>query len=346
MCNVENHYDITAGSQRFGVNCFQEQFSPQPYYLTNYMFAGVRADLMTVEQTGVWIKTLSHSKGWEEANQYSRSFQWNGICGRLLGKLTPESMKSELGIINYGHRIVIKAAIDCLYHDLPREVGKTENWSINENRTEAVQSTKSEGANTKYELSPVPNKTTHQDVASFSVSESAAQNRMVEVASSPKLVLPTSKNNEVLKNIGKQSSPSTKKDDSSTICKLKADEWQTSEPNDAEVLSFSVRKKSVRARPDNPLKYKVLRDGKLRFGKSVRSDFIKFISKGSVVVINQIKGRSGRVVVPQPDGSFTKVGWVTLYTHDRQQLLEKLNFKHCKEMTKHAVSKLHQQVRN
>jgi len=63
MCNVENHYDITAGSQRFGVNCFQEQFSPQPYYLTNYMFAGVRADLMTVEQTGVWIKTLSHSKG-------------------------------------------------------------------------------------------------------------------------------------------------------------------------------------------------------------------------------------------------------------------------------------------
>jgi len=169
---------------------------------------------------------------------------------------------------------------------------------------------------------------------------------MVEVASSPKLVLPTSKNNEVLKNIGKQSSPSTKKDDSSTICKLKADEWQTSEPNDAEVLSFSVRKKSVRARPDNPLKYKVLRDGKLRFGKSVRSDFIKFISKGSVVVINQIKGRSGRVVVPQPDGSFTKVGWVTLYTHDRQQLLEKLNFKHCKEMTKHAVSKLHQQVRN
>jgi len=93
----------------------------------------------------------------------------------------------------------------------------------------------------------------------------------------------------------------------------------------SEVLSFSVRKKSLRARPDNPLKYKVLRNAWIRSGKSVRSESVSYLTRGSVVVINQIKGRSGRVVVLQPNGDFNKVGWVTLYTHDRQQLLQKLN---------------------
>jgi len=91
------------------------------------------------------------------------------------------------------------------------------------------------------------------------------------------------------------------------------------------VLSFSVRRKSTRARPDNPIKYKTLRNAKIRSGKSVRTDGVGYLQKGAVVVINQIKGRSGRVVLPQHNGEFMKVGWVTLYTHDRQQLLEKVN---------------------
>jgi hypothetical protein len=129
----------------------------------------------------------------------------------------------------------------------------------------------------------------------------------------------------IQKSSGKQSSTFNERGNHSTIYKSKPDESQSAKANDEEVLTFRVSKKSLRARPDNPVRYKVLREAKIRFGKSVRSDFVKIISKGSVVVINQIKGRSGRVVVPHPHGSFTKVGWVTLYTHDRQKLLEKLS---------------------
>jgi len=95
------------------------------------------------------------------------------------------------------------------------------------------------------------------------------------------------------------------------------------------VLSFSVsvRRKSTRARPDNPVEYKTLRNAKIRSGKSVRTDGVGYLQKGSVVVINQIKGRSGRVVHPGRNGEFIKVGWVTLYTHDGQQLLEKVTCK-------------------
>merc|ERR550534_2752751 len=70
-----------------------------------------------------------------------------------------------------------------------------------------------------------------------------------------------------------------------------------------------------------------LRNAKIRSGKSVRTDGVGYLQKGSVVVINQIKGRSGRVVHPQRNGEFIKVGWVTLYTHDGQQLLEKVTCK-------------------
>jgi len=101
---------------------------------------------------------------------------------------------------------------------------------------------------------------------------------------------------------------------------------QTPKVNPAEVLYFNVSNKNNRARPDNPIKYKALRNVKIRSGKSVRTDTAGYLAKGSVVVINQIKGRSGRVVVPEPNGDFTKVGWVTLYTHDRQQLMEKVNY--------------------
>jgi len=85
-------------------------------------------------------------------------------------------------------------------------------------------------------------------------------------------------------------------------------ESKTTKDASTEVLSFCVKKKSLRARPDNPTKYKALRPANIRSGKSVRTDIIGKISKGSVVVINQIKGRSGRIVVPQDHGDFTKVG--------------------------------------
>jgi len=148
------------------------------------------------------------------------------------------------------------------------------------------------------------------------------------VVSSTREVLAENRNNN--QNSDKQPTITNVRNPQKVNSSKKVDS-QTAKGTSTEVISFTMRKKSLRARPDNPIKYKTLRYAKIRSGKSVRTDIIGHLSKGSVVVINQIKGRSGRIVVEQPDGFYTKVGWVTLYTHDRQQLLEKLDYKRKEE---------------
>jgi len=139
--------------------------------------------------------------------------------------------------------------------------------------------------------------------------------------------MPSESQNKILKITGKQQTSTSGLVSPPRVKSCKMVESQTTKGTTDEVLSFKVKKKSLRARPDNPIKYKALRTAKIRSGKSVRTDIIGNLPKGSVVVINQIKGRSGRIVVPKSDGYFNKVGWVTLYTHDRKQLLEKLDYK-------------------
>jgi hypothetical protein len=81
--------------------------------------------------------------------------------------------------------------------------------------------------------------------------------------------------------------------------------------------------KSNRASPGNPISYVTLQTVQIRSGKPIHSNLVCILPRGTVLVINQIKGRSGRVVVQLENGEFEKVGWVTLYTYDQQQLLQK-----------------------
>jgi len=163
------------------------------------------------------------------------------------------------------------------------------------------------------------------DLITSSVRRPPSHISTVGVVSSSPEVLANNRNNNLSND--KQPTTITNIRNPQTVNLSKTFDSQTARATSAEVISFTMRKKSLRARPDNPIKYKTLRNAKIRSGKSVRTDIIGYLSKGSVVVINQIKGRSGRIVVEQPDGYYTKVGWVTLYTHDRQQLLEKLDYK-------------------
>lgn len=90
-------------------------------------------------------------------------------------------------------------------------------------------------------------------------------------------------------------------------------------------LPVKLTSKSARASPMNPLHYKTLKKVKLRSGKSYLAKEVGYLPKGAVVLINQIKGRCGRVVFPKEDGSFKKAGWVTLFTEDKLHLLKKYN---------------------
>jgi len=286
-----------------------------------------------VEQTAEWIRTLSLFNGWEEASQYSWNFYQNGIFGHQLAKITIDSLKYDLGIMKYGHRLQIMAEIERVYPGRQRCVGKVETYNIDKSSNLMINSmpgTESEVVETKPEqtlelFSSAKNKTAHHDLAS-GLSRLSSQTPTVGAITNNGSVARDNEDNQFSKSYGEQQTHITEKDLSSDSKLQKINEGDAGRVSSAEVLSFSVRKKSLRARPDNPIKYKALRNAKIRAGKSVRSDIVSYLTKGSVVVINQIKGRSGRVVVPQPNGDFNKVGWVTLYTHDRQQLMEKLNY--------------------
>jgi len=98
-----------------------------------------------------------------------------------------------------------------------------------------------------------------------------------------------------------------------------ADELSSKSTSELEQVS-NTKDKSGRASPDNPVIYKTFYKVKVRSSKSLDSAIIGYFPKGSDVLVNQTKGRSGRVVFRKNNGELEKVGWVTLYTKDRQLL--------------------------
>jgi len=81
------------------------------------------------------------------------------------------------------------------------------------------------------------------------------------------------------------------------------------------------RNKSKRARPGNHIAYKALHTVTIKGGKSFSSPLIGQLLENSVVLINQTKGRRGRIVLRKSNGEFANVGWVPLFTNEGQQLL-------------------------
>jgi len=297
--------------------------SDQPWMQSRHL-TPVRVDLSTVEQTAEWIRALSLANGWAEANQYSWSFYQNGILGHQLEKITLGSLKNDLGITKYGHRLAIVAAIGRMYPPRKREVRTFKVDTSNSCVTKSVFDSKNEEIESKPEQTPKPLRSEKDETSNHDL---ASCNELLtgEIITTNLSVSHGNKTKEFPNSWGEENS--IKKSQ-------KLDKGQAEKVSPAEVLSFSVRKKSIRARPDNPIKYKALRNAKIRSGKSVRSDTISYLTKGAVVVINQIKGRSGRVVVLHSNGEFKKIGWVTLYTHDRQQLMERLNYNRQSERMK------------
>jgi len=349
-----NEPNATVGNQQLGSKSLPEKVWPPPHHPPNSTVSVVRVDLMTVEQTAAWIRTLSLFNGWEEAYQYSQSFKKNNICGHLLWKLTLDSLKFDLGIEKYGHRMKIKVAIKHLYPHLFEQDCGVESKMIDDDRCamsdtiSTTESGRSEGFSlqimqtpksfssqqTPKTFSPVLFKTNKDDFVFPSVDRSPSCKSQVKVSSCASTLRTDDQNKKVLKTIEKSMTPASNLETRPTMKFSKTVKWQIPKATPTEALSFSVTRKSTRARPDNPLQYKTLRNAKIRSGKSVRTEGVGYLPKGSVVIINQIKGRSGRVVHPHGNGEFIKVGWVTLYTHDGQQLLEKVTCKRATLRTK------------
>jgi len=257
----------------------QQHISKVP---SNRMVPLLRADLMTVEQTAAWISMVGHVSGWDEADQYAQSFYKNNIWGWLLLKLTVDSLKSDLGIKKFGHRLVIISEIRYLHYGISGWDGEV---GVDNDHNRRLRGYTSVG----------------DTLNSISCSQMPTNTR--RKVSRRQGVLTSNRSPMCIPFVGKIS---------------KSQLPQKISPNIEQ--SYGTRTKSTRASPDNPIRYKTFHKVKIRSGKSVRSADVGFLPKGTVVVINQVKGRSGRVVLQRDGGEFVKVGWVTLYTNDRQLL--------------------------
>jgi hypothetical protein len=72
--------------------------------------------------------------------------------------------------------------------------------------------------------------------------------------------------------------------------------------------------------PKSPVEYKVLSRVTVRTGKSLKSEIIGHIYKGTIVTVNQIKGRRARVIRSTINETI-QIGWVSLHTSCSLQLL-------------------------
>jgi len=275
---------------------------------------------MNLYNTAEWIRNLGKSKMWSEADAYAQSFKNNNITGYLLDKLNTGSLKSELGITKYGHRLEIMAAIKDLYSNASnageegsREADFPKNSSINGSSNDYVGRCLGEFGN---ELS-YQNQTAAGRWMGKSV---GAVENGYEGISSPVCnnIFNVSKHAQEVK---KWVNPSTgsflvrkwSNAPLSYICSKKSESS----------IADNVKGRSKRARPGNHIAYKALHTVTIQKGKSFSSCIVGQLLENSIVIINQIKGRRGRIVLKKPNGELQVVGWVPLFTRKGQQLLAK-----------------------
>lgn len=67
---------------------------------------------MNEEETAIWVEMLASFKGWKEARTYAQSFKMNGVTGYVLPYLSVKTLRTELDIVKFGHRLEIMAAIE------------------------------------------------------------------------------------------------------------------------------------------------------------------------------------------------------------------------------------------
>jgi len=275
---------------------------------------------MNVGNTAEWIRNLGKIKRWPEADAYAQSFRNNNITGYLLDKLKIGSLKSELGITKYGHRLEIMAAINELYSTVSRQ-GEKE--GIGE---DAVSSTTAPTSGLNHEgryHSALVNEMSHPTATALYLckGKSAVAWENDEWSWSPLCdnMLCLSKHaQEVRKwvNPGNKSF-STRKSSNDPLTYLNSDHPVTER----------AKGRSKRARPGNHIAYKALHTVTIQKGKSFSSCIVGYLVEKSIVLINQIKGRRGRIVLRKPDGELLVIGWVPLFTSKGQQLLAKYNKK-------------------
>jgi len=289
----------------------------------SFMGTFTKVSEMNLDNTAEWIRNLGKSKRWSEADSYAQSFKNNNITGYLLDKLNTGSLKSELGITKYGHRLEIMAAIKGLYTNASsggengcREADFSNNGlnteSSNGYLTREGRCLGEFGSEVSYQNQKAACRWTGK---SLGIVEDSYEYTSSPVSSN---LFNVSKHAQEVK---KWVNPCT---DSFLVRKWSNAplSYLCSKKSESSIAD-NVKGKSKRARPGNHIAYKALHKVTIQKGKSFSSCIVGQLLENSIVIINQIKGRRGRIVLKKPNGDLLVVGWVPLFTRKGQQLLAK-----------------------
>jgi len=291
-----------------------------------------RADLMTVDQTAAWVRTLGYFNGWGEVIEYEKNFRSNQIKGYMLQSLTLESLKSDLGIWKYGHRLEIMNAIKSLFPSMGELSSNMANSTVSSNSIYSPMLSSGIGS---------PLNTFYSPVVTFGTPQSVPQSMGVCYSPNVRSDIVGIRNGSPTRTSGQcmetVSDFGNRGNGSSTIISEKSamhhygsdfekipsskgmHSYANTYEKDQSKVAKIVKKKSKRVGPSNPVEYMALCEVQIRGGKSASSKVVGELKARQTVVINQIKGRSGRVVVKGENGKYTKKGWVSLFTGSGRQ---------------------------
>jgi len=291
---------------------------------------------MNVEQTAAWVRSLVHFYGWEEAEEYENNFRGNGIKGHMLQSLTLNSLKSDLGIWKYGHRLEIMMAIRNLFPSMRTHSSNVMNSQIDSPMvlTRAGFENVNSSMNTFY--SPVttfntPESGPHSVCMGYSTTAGCQMKRR-DSSSDSTFVLKVGNVGEreqvpnlESKNLSRERRLISVNNSFGLMSEQKelSSALNTYECNHTKELSTGAKRKSKRASPTNPIDYIALSEVQVRAGKSTGAKVVGKLIAGQIVVINQIKGQCGRIVELDLTGGYSIKGWVSLFKSDGRRLLVK-----------------------
>jgi len=287
------------------------------------MYGVTIAHEMTTTQTSLWIWTLGFRMGWQEAERYSMSFKEQAISGYNLPKITVEFMKSDLGIKNHIHCLVIKSAIEWLFpsfNPFTVEVFESENESAS---WEMKMFNSGMGESNSYMNitldSTLGRSTSGVHMNSIAKTENPAlRSRQLILTLRPEQQV-TYRQIDHLKRKFSEFNYIVEIGHSSTkpgayVVVFENDKMAQEANVRARDIGFKLSKyRPKRPSPTNRVRFEVLRNLEIREGKSMNGEIVGEVNEKDVIVVNQTKGRRARIVSYE-NGKWVNFGWVSKYS--------------------------------
>jgi len=268
------------------------------------------------------VCNLRFTKGWSEVDTEADSFRSNTTTDYILDKFKIEYLKSELRIKMYRQRLEIMSAINDLYSTPSREREKGNIKASLPSTSRSIDTLNDPLTNKGRLYINLASKVSHPNPTAPSIwtAESAGPDLnnypfTVSTACNNKFNL-----QERVQEVKKWVDPGNKSFLDKKSKKLFSHNYAK---KSGRPMADRGKSKSQRARPGKPQVYKALHKVTIQKGKTWSSCIVGQLLKNSIVLINQIKGRTGRIVLRKPNGELVVVGWVPLRTSKGRLLLVK-----------------------